>query len=443
MTIKELAEKRANVAAEMKSISDKIGTENREFTPEEDSAWAKANADYNSLSKRIEIAKRAADVESEQRSRDDGKRTVPGSENRSAGDRAEVSEEIRTLSLQGWCAYQMGQPVNDEQRSAMEACKLQPHTREIGFKLAAGRGARTPAEAEKRALATGSGPAGGYLVPSSLSSNFERALLEYGGMMQVSDVLRTATGESFAWPGSDDTGNTGRQIGENAAVTTVDPTFQQITWGSFKYTSDMVKVSYEMLRDSAFDLPSLLGVMLGERIGRVINTKATTGTGAGTMRGIVTAASVGKTTASGTAITSDELIDFSYSVGRAYRTGASFMLSDGIANYVRKLKDGNGAYVWQAAGFGSSIADVTQPDRLLGYPVQINDDMQATVATGTRTMVFGNLSYYKLRLVQDIRLYRLVERYRENDQDGFVAFMSADGNLLDMGQGPVKCLLQA
>jgi HK97 family phage major capsid protein len=75
-------------------------------------------------------------------------------------------------------------------------------------------------------------------------------------------------------------------------------------------------------------------------------------------------------------------------------------------------------------------------------PYTINQDMQATIATGTTTIVFGQMSQYKVRQVNSIRLYRLVERYRENDQDAFLAFIEADGNLLDAGDHPVKCMVQ-
>jgi HK97 family phage major capsid protein len=57
-------------------------------------------------------------------------------------------------------------------------------------------------------------------------------------------------------------------------------------------------------------------------------------------------------------------------------------------------------------------------------------------------MLFGNLKKYKVRQVREIRMYRLQERYRDNDQDGFVAFGRQDGNLLDAGTAPVKKLTQ-
>jgi HK97 family phage major capsid protein len=181
----------------------------------------------------------------------------------------------------------------------------------------------------------------------------------------------------------------------------------------------------------------MLGAMLGERLGRITNTKYTTGSGASTPRGIVTAASSGVTAASGTQIAADELIGLVHSIDPAYRNGAGFMMHDNIVLHLRKLKDGNGEYMWQ-----SGLRDGA-PDRLLGYGITINQDMQSSVATGTKTVLFGQLSKYKIRRVNGMRLYRLQERYRDTDQDGFIAFIREDGNLLNAGTAPVKYLVQA
>ena len=77
------------------------------------------------------------------------------------------------------------------------------------------------------------------------------------------------------------------------------------------------------------------------------------------------------------------------------------------------------------------------------YPYFINQEMQSSLATGTKTLLFGQLSKYKVRMVNEIRMYQLVERHRENDQDAFLAFVRADGNLLSAGTVPVKHLIQA
>ena len=113
------------------------------------------------------------------------------------------------------------------------------------------------------------------------------------------------------------------------------------------------------------------------------------------------------------------------------------MFHDGVYEYLRKLKDGVGRPLW-AEGPNS-----TPPPTLMGYPYFINQDMQSSVATGTKTMIFGRLSDYKIRQVNEIRMYRLIERNRENDQDTFLAFIRAHGNLLTSSTVRVRHMLQA
>ena len=110
------------------------------------------------------------------------------------------------------------------------------------------------------------------------------------------------------------------------------------------------------------------------------------------------------------------------------------MLHDSILLILRRLKDGQGAYMWQP-GLQQGV-----PDKLLGYSVNINQDMDSTVASGKNTILFGQINKYKIRQVNEVRMYRLQERYRDTDQDGFIAFIRQDGNLLNAGTAPVKYL---
>ena len=105
-----------------------------------------------------------------------------------------------------------------------------------------------------------------------------------------------------------------------------------------------------------------------------------------------------------------------------------------VEKLIRKLKDGFGNYLWQS-GLQQGV-----PDRVLSYRHTINQDMDSTIASGKKTILFGALNYYKIRTVGEIRMYRLVERYRDTDQDAFIAFIREDGNLLTAGTAPVKIM---
>jgi HK97 family phage major capsid protein len=291
----------------------------------------------------------------------------------------------------------------------------------------------------RNALSGQTGTAGGFTYGDTFISNLELAMLAYGAMFEKSDVIRTTNGEPLRWPTANDTSNSGRQVGESAAVASLDPTFGQVTWNAYKFTSDEIKVPFELLRDNAVNLAAILPAMLGERLGRIQNTKFTVGSGAATSWGIVNRAYAGVTAASATAIAFDEIIDLEHSLDPSRRKmpGVGYMFHDSILKALRKLKDGEGRYLWQSG------ANTGAPDTLNGYTYSVNQDMASSIATTAITMLFGQLSAYKIRQVNGIRLYRLVERHRENDQDAFLAFIEADGNLLDAGDHPVRKLTQA
>ena len=84
---------------------------------------------------------------------------------------------------------------------------------------------------------------------------------------------------------------------------------------------------------------------------------------------------------------------------------------------------------------------VGEPDRLLGYPITINQDMQSSVATAEKTVLVGDFSRFIIRDAGPIRMFRLEERYRDNDQTGFVGFARFDSKVLN--SSAIKHLIQA
>lgn len=463
LTAKALREQRATLATRMREMADKANTENRDFNAEEKPNWERVNADYDTLSRRIEIAERIEHVSADQGSQ--RAENLPGREDRDGrqqpdgrdgGDREAVTEEHRAIAFQAWCRAQMDMEVDERQAEICKRVGLNPNAKALEFDLLNTRHARelqrkyrsihpTRAmdEIQSRALSATVGSEGGNLtLPETLVRSLEVAMLAFGGVAQVAELIRTEGGEEMAWPTANDTGNRGRRIGENQAVDTTDtqtakPTLGRTVWRAHKYTSDAILVPSELLEDAAFDLPTTIGGMLGERVGRITNYENTVGTAGSMPNGIVTAATLGVTAASQTAITADELMGLEHSVDPAYRVGAGWMMHDNTLLTVRKLKDSQNRYLW------TSGLDVGAPDKLSGHPITINQDMAGSVAASAKTILFGLLSKYKVRQVRGIRIYRLQERYRDNDQDGFVAFLRQDGNLLDAGTRPIKYLQQA
>lgn len=289
-------------------------------------------------------------------------------------------------------------------------------------------------------MSTGTGSEGGYVIPEGFQNRLEIAALAFGGGMTdpaVVDVLRTATGNPLPIPTSDDTSNTGERIAENTQVAAQDVAFGQVMLNAYLYSSKVVKVPVTLMQDSAFDMNSFLASRLGERIGRIWAVDLSTGAGtAGIPNGIVTASTLGTTAAAVAAITELELIDLEHSVDPAYRIGARYMFSDNVLKLLRKLVDGDGRPVFQAGMASGSF------DTIHSYPFTINQQIPQPT-TGLKSVLFGNLKKYQTRIALGMTLLRLVERYADYLQIGFLAFARADGDLIDAGTHPVRHLIQA
>lgn len=455
ITAKALREKRAPLATRIKEMADKANAEGRDFNGEEKPNWEQLNKDYDLLASQIQNAERAEKVSGDQTAPAPilpGREDVDhGKEGRDGDDDDEnsmsneelgintrnVRPEVFALAMQGWMRYQQGLDLKENHIKAARIAGVNPRSRNLDLAMSDTRQYRRAKEAhEKRTMSAVDASAGASTIAPEFVSSFERAMLAYGGVRSVADVIRTNTGAEMTWPTTNDTTNEGHLITENTAVANTDVTTGAITWSAYKFTSDVIKVPVELLEDSAFDLVSVIGEMCGERIARGTNRKYTVGSAAGQPNGVVPAASTGVTTASSTAIAADEIFALVHSLDPAYRNGASFMFHDNILLAIRKMKDGEGRYIWQAG-----LQDF-EPDRLLGYGYTINQHMASTIATTTKTMLFGQLNKYKIRDVRALRMRRLVERYADADQEGFVAFFRTDGNLLNAGTNPVKLMVQ-
>lgn len=288
------------------------------------------------------------------------------------------------------------------------------------------------------AQSVGTDATGGYTVPTLLANRIDEALAAFGGMLTVADVFDTDTGATINYPTLNETAQKGAIIAENTEITDLqDVTFGNLAIEAYMYHSKIVLVSLQLLQDSSFDIDGLLARLLADRIWRIWNEHFTTGTGTDQPNGIVTASTEGVVAAAVAAITADELIDLEHSVDPAYRQmGAGWMFNDSTLKAVKQLKDQNDQYLWlPGLQFG-------EPDTILRYPYTINQDI-AAMATGEKTVLFGKLDKYLIRRVLGFQLMRLVERYAEYLQVGFIGYARADGDLLDAGTNPVKHLVQA
>ncbi len=393
-----------------------------------------------------EIQKRR-DQEAKERGDDDTRRDINRDEEEQRGGKA-TREDAEAL-FGAWARAQYGIGLNNREKALCQQFQFNPRQRRLKLQV----GGTTYARAlqsernavndaarrnlEARAL-TISATSGGDMIGRGIMPEFEAAMLDFSGVLQASELLRTNSGEPLDWPTMNDTGNEGALLAINTqAASNVDPATSEMTLAAYKGTSKIVLVPTELIEDESSGFVATLPAVLGERIGRMMETYGTTGTGSSQPNGVVTASALGVTAAGVAAITADELIGLEHSVDPAYRSGAAFMLHDTVIKALRLLKDSEGRYLW-ASGLREA-----RPDSLLGYRVFRNQKMASSLAASAKTVLFGDFRYYKVRMVRDVRFYRMSERYRDYDQDGFVAFVRWDSNLLNAGVAPVRHLIQA
>ena len=262
---------------------------------------------------------------------------------------------------------------------------------------------------------------GGYLVPEEFERQIVSGLEEANVVRSLAKVISTnaerkipvaATHSAAIW------------TAENAAYTESNPTFDQKTIDAYKLT-DLVKVSIELLQDSMFDLESYIAAEFARAFGIAEEQAFCVGSGTGMPTGIFTenGGQVGVTAASSTAITADELISLVYALGSPYRRNAKFLMNDETIASIRKLKDGNGAYMWQPS------MQAGQPDKLLGYELYTSP-YAPYMRAGKLAVAFGDFKNYWIADRSGRTVQRLNELYSTNGQVGFVATERVDGKVI-------------
>jgi HK97 family phage major capsid protein len=261
---------------------------------------------------------------------------------------------------------------------------------------------------------------GGYLVPVEFERKIVQGLEEANIIRSIAKTITTSAERKIPIAA---THSTAQWTPENAAYTESNPTFAQKTIDAFKLT-DLIKVSIELLQDSMFDLEGYIAAEFARAFGIAEEEAFCIGTGSGQPSGIFTAAggTVG-VTAGGTAVTVDNLIDLIYALKSPYRRNAVFLMRDVTVSGIRKLKDNNGAYLWQPS------VQAGQPDRLLGYPLYTSPYVPAAAA-GEKPIAFGDFSNYWIADRMGRTVQRLNELYAGNGQVGFIATERVDGKVI-------------
>lgn len=249
------------------------------------------------------------------------------------------------------------------------------------------------------------------------------ALEEQNIFRQLAHVISTSSGDRKI-PVVASKG-TAAWIDEEAAYPESDDSFGQVSIGAYKLAT-MIKVSEELLNDSVFDVPSYIAREFARRIGAAEEEAFFTGDGSGKPLGILAAtggAGTGVTAASATALSFDEVMDLYYSLRAPYRRSSVFIMNDSTVKLLRKLKNGNGDYIWQPS------VTANTPDTILNRPVYTSSYMPAAEA-GAKAILFGDLGYYWVADREGRSFKRLNELYATTGQVGFLASQRVDGKLI-------------
>jgi HK97 family phage major capsid protein len=275
----------------------------------------------------------------------------------------------------------------------------------------------------KNALQIGTDTEGGYLVPDEFERTLIEALDEENIFRKLANVISTSSGDRKI-PVVASKG-TASWIDEEGAIPESDDSFGQVSIGAYKLGT-MIKVSEELLNDSVFNLENYIAREFARRIGNKEEDAFFTGDGSGKPTGILAAtggAQIGVTAASATAITVDEILDLFYSLKSPYRNKSVFVMNDATIKAIRKLKDGQGQYIWQPS------LQAGTPDTILNRPVYTSSYVP-TIAASAKSIIFGDFGYYWVADRQGRVFKRLNELYAATGQVGFVATQRVDGKLI-------------
>lgn len=410
--LQKLKDQRAVVVTQMRDLHTKAEKEERGFTTDEDAKWATLTADLEQLDGRIQRSEKVGTILQVEPTELRAAGKFTGREQDAEGELTGQEARVFDKFLRGGLAE-----LDAEERSIMSN--------------------RRDNSKEARAFSAGTGNTGAYTVPQDFRDKLEVALKAYGGMMEASEIIRTDTGATLPMPSFNYTSVLATIVGENSGSTTDSSTpFGVANLGAFTYRTPILPVSYEFLQDSAFGEQFIIDALAGS-IARALNAHATTGTGTGQPRGLMLDASAGKvgTTGQTATVIFDDMVDLVHSIDPAYRaSGCRWMMHDSSLKVARKLKDTQGRPIFLPGYDGLAGA---MSDQLLGYDISINQDMPV-MAASAKSIAFGRIDKYKIRMVKETTIMRLTERYADNLQVAFLLFARADGRLLDAGTTPVK-----
>ncbi|WP_375581819.1 phage major capsid protein [Marinobacter adhaerens] len=396
MKLHELKQAYNELARNMRNLHDKIG--DTTWTDEQRSQWNEWKQKLDGFDAQIKREEELRDAD--QRFVEDNEeehRETLGNEERGG----QSIDEQRAQAFDGFLRQGMSE-MSAEQRQILR---------------------------EMRAQSTDSDTAGGYTVPTEMLNRIHEAMKDYGGLASVAQILTTENGQTLEWPTSDGTAEEGELIGENSQASEGDVIFGIKNLGAKKLSSKVIRVSNELLNDSGIDIQAFLANRIGSRLGRGEAKFLVQGTGAGTPEqptGLQASVTGTTTAASSSEFTWQEVNGLIHSIDPAYRRAANFRvgLNDNTLKLMTEMEDLQGRPLWLPAVSGAA------PATILNVPYFVDQGI-ADIGVNAKFMYAGDFAQFIIRRVRYMVLKRLVERYADFDQTGFLAFHRFDCVLQD------------
>jgi len=382
MKITDLFARRANAWEEAKKFLDTHTQDNGTMTAEDAATYERMEADITNLTKQIERQQRLDDMENAMKQ----PTSAPITNKPMSGDESKTGRASDAYR-KAFDSYMRGRVFSNDLTPMIEG---------------------TPAR-------------GGYLVPEEFERQVVSDILEMNVIRPVSKVIRTAGDHKIPVA---KTHSVASWMGEGAAYIESNPTFDQETLSAFKL-GVIITASEELLQDSMINVESYIGdeiaraFAIGEETAFCIGDGTTGPTGIFTSKG----GNVGVTAAKVNEIAADELISLVYALKAPYRRNARFIMKDSTVGAIRKLKDGNGVYMWQPALTNG------QPDKLLGYDL-LTSAYAPAIEAGALVAAFGDFKNYWIADRAGLSIQRLNERYADLGLVGFRAYERCDAKVI-------------
>jgi len=384
MTIKELIEKRATAWEAAKAFLESHRGENGVLSAEDSETYDRMEKDVTDLTKEIERKNREMAI-------DDMLSKPTGTPLTARPGAGHDDDDTKT-----------GRASDQYRRDMITAMRT-------GFRKIS------------NVLEEGTDANGGYLVPAEWDSRLIDVLTEENIFRTLATTITTSGEHKINIAG---TKPAAAWIEEGGSLTFGSATFDQIVLDAHKLHV-AVKVTEELLYDNAFNLENYIITQFGKALGNAEEDAFLNGDGTGKPLGIFAETGGGQTavTLSGVKLGTDDILTLIYALKRPYRKNASFILNDQTLAAIRKLKDGNGAYIWQPS------YQAGEPDRICGYEVHTSAYAPALEANKA-VMAFGDFSYYNIgdRGTRSVQILR--ELFAGNGMIGYVAKERVDGKLV-------------